>query len=355
VSQLRVLARTVKGLEGLLADQLTKHKVGVIERHRPREVLFRTGHGLGEAWPGLRVADDAFVVAGPITDVGPHKSSLTRLASRLDPDRIRAVASAGPATGGWKTGPGPVDVVASVAGPHNYSRYDVEEQVGAELGRILGRAYASRRRGFPDPGLAAMSWRVSIIDGQAVVGLRWSTRPLHRRAYREATVPGALHPPVAAAMAAITGVRCGVLLDPFCGSGTILIEAGLQAPLLHLVGCDLDPAALSVAAGNASRAGVGVTLMRCDSARPPMAAGSADVILANPPWGIQARAGGKLSAPPSLARLVDALRPGGVLAIADDHQETGTYLSRRGLDLAQDLPISLHGRHPRIQLWVQLF
>jgi hypothetical protein len=34
VSQLRVLARTVKGLEGLLADQLTTHKAGAIERFR---------------------------------------------------------------------------------------------------------------------------------------------------------------------------------------------------------------------------------------------------------------------------------------------------------------------------------
>lgn len=351
MSQLRVLARTVKGLEGLLADQLTWHKAGVIERLRPREVLFRTGHGLAQAWPGLRVADDAFVVAGLITGVGPHKSDLRRLAGGLDPDRIRAVASAGPASGGWATGPGPVDVVASVAGPHNYSRYDVEELVGAELGKILGRTYVSRRREAPDPGEAAMSWRVSIIGAEAVVGLRWSTRPLHRRAYRQATVPGALHPPVAAAMAAICHVRCGVLLDPFCGSGTILIEAGLQAPLLHLVGLDLDPAALSVAAGNAGRAAVDVTLLRCDSARPPVAAGSADVILANPPWGIQVRAGGRLTGPRSWARLLDALRPGGALAIAGDQPETGAFLSRRGLDLAQDLPVSLHGRHPRIQLW----
>jgi len=348
---MRVLARTVKGLEGLLADQLTRYGAGVVERFRPREVLFRTGHGLGEAWPGLRVADDAFVVAGSITGIGPHKSGLRHLASRLDPDRIRAVASGPPGSGDWETGPGRVDVVASIAGPHNYSRYDVEEQVGTELGRILGRAYASRRRGNPDPGQAAMSWRVSIIDGEAIVGLRWSARPLHRRAYRQATVPGALHPPVAAAMVAICGVRHGVLLDPFCGSGTILIEAGLQAPLLHPVGLDIDPAALSAAAGNARRAAVDVTLLRCDSAQPPVAAGSASVILANPPWGIQVQAAGQLSGPRVWARLLDTLRPGGTLVVADDRPETGEYLCRRGLDLARDLPISLHGRHPRIQQW----
>jgi tRNA (guanine6-N2)-methyltransferase len=348
---MRVLARTVKGLEELLADQLTQHKVGVIERFRPREVLFCTGHSLGEAWPGLRVADDAFVVAGSITGVGPHKPDLGHLVGHLDPGRIRAVASAVLASGGWEPGPGPVDVVASIAGPHNYSRFDVEEQVGAELGRILGRAYASRRCGTPQPGQAVMSWRVSIIDGEAIVGLRWGARPLYRRAYRQATVPGALHPPVAAAMAAISGARHGVLLDPFCGSGTIFIESGLQAPLLRLAGLDLDPAALSAAAGNARRAAVDVTLVLCDSARPPVAAGSADVILANPPWGIQVQAGGQMSGPRGWARLVCALRPGSTLIVAGDRPETGTCLSRCGLRLARDLPISLHGRHPRIQRW----
>src|SRR5579864_3021545 len=185
---MRVLARTVKGLEELLADQLARHGTGVVERLRAREVLFQTGHGLGEARPGLRVADDAFVIAGVITGVGPHKSALARLAGQLDPGRIRAVALAGPASGGWEARPGLVDVVASIAGPHNYSRYDVEEQVGAALSRILGRAYASRRHAIPGPGQVAMSWRVSIIDGEAIVGLRWSADPLHRRAYRQVTV-----------------------------------------------------------------------------------------------------------------------------------------------------------------------
>jgi hypothetical protein len=352
VSQSRVLARTIKGLEGLLADQLTRHEAGVIERQRPREVLFRTGHGLAQAWPGLRVADDAFVVAGLIDGVGPHKSSLRHLAGRLDPCRIRAAAAAVPASGGWEAGPGPVDVVASIAGPHSYSRYDVEEQVGAELGRILRRAYVSRRGGNPDRGgAAAMSWRVSIIDGEAIVGLRWGARPLHRRAYRSATVPGALHPPVAAAMATICGVRRGVLLDPFCGCGTILIEAGVRAPGLRLAGFDLDRAALAAAAGNMARAGVDVGLVRCDGARLPVPAGSADAIVTNPPWGVQVRAGGQLSGPRGWARLLDALRPGGVLVVVGEQPQGGARLSRRGLELLQDLPITLHGRHPRIQLW----
>jgi 23S rRNA G2445 N2-methylase RlmL len=351
VAQLRVLARTAKGLERLLADQLAEHEAGRIELGRPREVLFRTERGLEEAWRALQVADDAFVVAGRIAGVGPHKASLRRLVTQLDPDQIRAIGSAAPASGGWRPGPGPVDVVASVAGPHNYSRYDVEEQVGAVLGRILGRPYASRRHAIPDPGRQLMSWRVSVIDGEAIVGLRWGARPLHRRAYRQATMPGALHPPVAAAMAAVCGARSGVLLDPSCGSGTILIEAALRAPRLRLAGLDIDPVALSAASGNAGRAAVEVALLRGDSAGPPLARGAVDAIVTNPPWGIQVQAKGQLAAARSWARLLEALRPGGALVVLHDDPGAVASLSLCGLDLVREMPVSLHGRHPRIQLW----
>jgi len=36
---------------------------------------------------------------------------------------------------------------------------------------------------------------------------------------------------------------------------------------------------------------------------------------------------------------------------ADRRPDTGTHLSRYGLRLAQDLPVSLHGRPLRIQQW----
>ncbi len=50
--------------------------------------------------------------------------------------------------------------------------------------------------------------------------------------------PSSLHPRLARAMINLTGIRKGALLDPFCGSGGILIEAGLIN--LKPVGYDID-------------------------------------------------------------------------------------------------------------------
>lgn len=50
--------------------------------------------------------------------------------------------------------------------------------------------------------------------------------------------PTAMHPKLARAMINLTGIKRGVILDPFCGSGGILIETGLMG--MQPVGFDID-------------------------------------------------------------------------------------------------------------------
>ncbi|MBD3248918.1 methyltransferase domain-containing protein [Candidatus Woesearchaeota archaeon] len=50
--------------------------------------------------------------------------------------------------------------------------------------------------------------------------------------------PSSLHPRLARAMVNLTGIKKGTLLDPFCGSGGILIEAGMIN--LKPTGYDID-------------------------------------------------------------------------------------------------------------------
>jgi len=87
-----------------------------------------------------------------------------------------------------------------------------------------------------------LGWRVTVVDDRATVAVRVPARPVHRRSYKAASVPGTLHPPLAAAMLQVAGVGAGlVLLDPCCGAGTLPIEAaGAGARVL---GSDADPAA----------------------------------------------------------------------------------------------------------------
>ena len=50
-----------------------------------------------------------------------------------------------------------------------------------------------------------------------------------RKAHKRPVLhPSSLHPKLARAMVNISGIRSGVVCDPFCGTGGILIEAGLM-------------------------------------------------------------------------------------------------------------------------------
>jgi putative N6-adenine-specific DNA methylase len=156
---------------------------------------------------------------------------------------------------------------------------------------------------------------------------------LHRRGYRSAMGAAPLKENLAAGLIALTGWDGSVpLVDPMCGSGTLLIEAAamalnLPAGMLHgqarafgfrrwpdfdpalwqrelaacgspeprslppLLGLERDPEVLDQARGNAERAGVAehIRFERGDARelRPPAGPG---LVVVNPPYG--ARLGG---------------------------------------------------------------
>ncbi len=60
--------------------------------------------------------------------------------------------------------------------------------------------------------------------------------------------PSSLHPRLARAMVNLTGIKQGTLVDPFCGSGGILIEAALRGLAIH--GYDIDEHMLARARNN---------------------------------------------------------------------------------------------------------
>lgn len=71
---------------------------------------------------------------------------------------------------------------------------------------------------------------VHISETQVCISLDSSGESLHKRGYRTGTVPAPLNEVLAAGMIMMTGWdgECD-LIDPFCGSGTILVEAALIA------------------------------------------------------------------------------------------------------------------------------
>jgi putative RNA methylase family UPF0020 len=76
-----------------------------------------------------------------------------------------------------------------------------------------------------DPAELEM-WVVEYAAGRFAAGLRLSDVRMRQHDGRAAERQGALRPTVANAMVRLAGDPSGVLLDPCCGSGTILGEAG---------------------------------------------------------------------------------------------------------------------------------
>ncbi|GIH78119.1 methyltransferase domain-containing protein [Planobispora longispora] len=309
-----LVARCVHGLEPTVAAEILQRGLGVVTRLGHREVHFRAPRsGVGAAVT-LRTADDVFLLAARCAETGTARrdaAALALLADLADPGPLARLRRdhGGP---GALTG---VEVSASFLGRRNFTRYDVEDAVGHALARRLGTGYHSRRTGTaPPPGHSG--WRVTLDGEHATLLLRIAERPLHRRDYKRRSVPGTLHPPLAAAMAQMAGIRPGhTVLDPCCGAGTLLIEAGAQQPQARLHGFDLDPRAVHAAAENA--AGLPVALARADAGRLPLPDGGVDRVLSNPPWGGQVSARGLLAA--SFARwwaeLGRVLAPGGTAVV----------------------------------------
>ncbi len=75
-----------------------------------------------------------------------------------------------------------------------------------------------------------VQFHIHIFNNHAALFLDSSGESLHKRGYRVSTHPAQISEVVAAAMVKLSGWNgeCD-LIDPMCGSGTILIEAAMQA------------------------------------------------------------------------------------------------------------------------------
>jgi hypothetical protein len=140
----RLVARCVRGVEELLAEEVRRRGFGSGRVMGHREVRFA-----GRAGPAvldLATADDVFVLAAEVEGIGRARADLDRLRCAVagaDVDRVRHVRELCGGPPGART----VDVSASVLGRRAFNRYDLEDAVGEVLARRLGLPYRSRRGG----------------------------------------------------------------------------------------------------------------------------------------------------------------------------------------------------------------
>ncbi len=177
---------------------------------------------------------------------------------------------------------------------------------------------------FPETG-ALYSIRFTILKDVVTLSIDTSGAGLHKRGYRQANVQAPIKETLAAAMVELSFWNPDrILVDPFCGSGTILIEAAMigkniapglsrrfvsenwervpkelwkQARAeafrairddveLKIYGADIDPKAVSAARVNASKAGLSDDIViRRRSFEELKMPGEYPVIITNPPYG----------------------------------------------------------------------
>jgi tRNA (guanine10-N2)-dimethyltransferase len=156
--------------------------------------------------------------------------------------------------------------------------------------------------------------------------------------------PISLHPKYARALVNLSGVKPGGrLLDPFCGTGGILIEASLAGA--KPMGSDLDSRMLGGSAQNMAHFGLKLArLEECDISKIVDVFGSVDAIATDPPYG-RASSTGKEKPGLLYQRMMlamrDVLAPGGRAAVVLPDTTAAEKLPK-GLRLVEIHPLRVH-------------
>ncbi len=256
--------------------------------------------------------------------------------------------------------------------------------VAERLERAVG-APASDAPGGSDPA----PFVVRLDHDRVTISADAGGEPLHRRGWRLATAKAPLRPTLAAAALRTIGWDgTSPLIDPFCGSGTVAIEAaGVAAglapgrlrrfafaawpafapgtwasvqgevravarrPAVRVLATDHDAGACAATAGNAGRAGVAVDVRQQLLSDLEPLDGPPGWLVANPPWGDRTGAGtdlGDLYA--DLGRIARQRLPGWSVAllVATPRlaQATGLALEHRWSTLSGGTRVHLFSSNP---------
>ena len=108
-----------------------------------------------------------------------------------------------------------------------FSPSDIQRIVKKAMAERLGRVYGLNW--LPEDG-ASYPFRVSIRKDRVTIALDTTGDALHKRGYRVSPVIAPISETLAASLILLTPWKRGrILVDPFCGSGTIPIEAAMIA------------------------------------------------------------------------------------------------------------------------------
>ncbi|MEJ7653273.1 MAG: methyltransferase domain-containing protein [Chloroflexia bacterium] len=169
-------------------------------------------------------------------------------------------------------------VIARAEGERAYKRSEAGKAVEQGLRARLGKNWK-----VVEDDAQVEVW-VTLIGPEAIIGVRLTDRSQRHRD-RNTNLPASLRPTVAAAMVRLTQPQDDdVFLDPFCGTGTMLIERGEAGRHKLILGSDVSEEALNAAAANIGERHKPLELNNWDATHLPLEDGSVNAIATNPPF-----------------------------------------------------------------------
>ncbi|HEX5052741.1 MAG TPA: class I SAM-dependent RNA methyltransferase [Planctomycetota bacterium] len=226
----------------------------------------------------------------------------------------------------WLRAEVPLQVRATARGSRVFHTGAIEERAGNAIGEALGAAPRAATATDADVARVQVRFHADVCT----ISLDLTSTPLHRRGYRLEGAKAPLREDLAHALVlASQWTPDQALLDPFCGSGTIAIEAAglglglapgrLRPPAMHhlamfdanawlelahagsnpneaplqIAASDRDAGAIEAARHNAERAGVANAItFTCGAVTAhawlqPGAAPATGVLATNPPFGVR--------------------------------------------------------------------
>ena len=295
------------GLAPLLARELGRLDATGITPTRLRNhdyVSFRLAGKHLHSLRSLRLAEDIFLEVAAARRI-ERPSDIRTLSGKLNRQTVLdAISLKNAVFPGAKARKRPSYVCfVRQARDHRISRLRISQRVETAL------AAAFPRWRLNDP--ADLEFWVFWARA-ATLALRLSDESFKYRGRPPPRRAAALRPTVAAAMVELAQIDDGhVVVDPLCGTGTLLLEGSLRHPNARFVGSDRSAEATALAC---QRLGDRAEIRHCELTALKYAPASFDRVISNLPWGRQFKVGDALYTN-GIATMFDWTTDGGLLVL----------------------------------------
>jgi len=330
---------TTRGLEEFSKNEIIFILVNSkIKNISYRKVIFSFDGDLKEIFK-LSSVEDVFCLLGEIHNVGHTKDSLNILTDRiceLDFKKHLNIISKI-----RKTKVNEFSISSSSVGKRNYSYVEVKENLSKKLKNKLELKYKDEKHDIFDI-------RIFIEHNKALVGVRLNDKPLHRRSYKIKTSKATLQADVAYVMSILAEInKDDIILDPMCGSGTILIESSIFKPK-NILGGDINNETVSIAQKNIEFFNplLDIKVKEWDARKLPFKENSINKIICNLPFGKQIEVG--LINDFYLKTIEEFLRVikinGKIILLTSNFEELNNIIKQKKLNIKSKHEISLNGK-----------